>query len=268
MRSKIIFLAVAALFLSWNLAQAQNFTKQERKVQSFDAIQINGSADVFLTQGSHQSVVVETEARNQDKIITEVSGSTLIIKSKPYSNFITKRLRVYVETPNIQNLAVFGSGDFHVPSITSEHLTLIIKGSGDIDAGNLQVSTLTAKILGSGDLTFSGKAADMQLSVHGSGDTRINALECDKADFQVQGSGDVIISGKANQVTVVLQGSGDFRGSQFEVSKATTSQLGSGDIHMGVINTLMLTIKGSGDFYLKGNPTVNSEIRGSGELHR
>lgn len=268
MRSKIIFLTMAAFFLFGNIVQAQSFTKQERKVQSFDAIQINGSADVYLTQGNNQSVAVETEALNQDNIITEVSGNTLVIKTKPYSNFFTKRLRVYVETPNIQSLAVYGSGDIHVPAVKSDHLTLIIKGSGDIDAGNLQVNDLTAQILGSGDLSFSGKVADMKLSVHGSGDTRIDALECDKANFLIQGSGDVIISGKADQANVVLQGSGDFKGSQFEVSKAITSQLGSGDIHMGVINSLMITIKGSGDFYLKGNPTVNSEIRGSGELHR
>lgn len=269
MRSKIIFLTIAVSFLFGSLLQAQNFTKQERKTAPFDAIQINCSADVYLTQGNNQSVVVETESNNQDRIITEVNGSTLVIKTQNWTNMFTKRLRVYVETPQIKSLVINGSGDIHVSSIRSEKLTIAIKGSGDVDAGSLQVDDLTASIMGSGDLNFSGKITTLKLSIRGSGDTRINNLESDKADFNVAGSGDILISGKANQATVWLQGSGDLKGSQFEVSKAVTNQLGSGDIHMNVSDALTMSIKGSGDFYLGGNPKmVNSEIRGSGELHR
>ncbi len=275
MRSKIIFLTIAASFLFGSLLQAQNFTKQERKTAPFDAIQINCSADVYLTQGNNQSVVVETESINQGRIVTQVSGSTLVIKIEDHTdwfshtNWSSKRLRVYVETPNIKSLAVNGSGDIHVSSIRGENLTIAIKGSGNVDAGMLHVDDLTASIMGSGDLGFAGNVTTLKLSIGGSGDTHINNLECDNANFHIQGSGDIIVSGKANHAIVVLQGSGDLKGSQFEVSKAVTSQLGSGDIHIGVIDTLTFTIRGSGDFYLRGNPKVlSSEIRGSGELHR
>ncbi|MBE0650135.1 MAG: DUF2807 domain-containing protein [Bacteroidales bacterium] len=269
MRSKIIFLSIAAFFLFGNVMQAQNFTKQERKTGPFSAIQINCSADVYLTQGNNQSVVVETENSNQDKIITEVDGNTLVIKTKPYTNLYTKRLRVYVETSQIKSLAVNGSGDIHTQSIRGDNLNIAIKGSGDVFAGELQLDQLQANIMGSGDLSFSGKVSGLKLNIRGSGDTRISNIESSNADFSIQGSGDVMISGKADQATIWLQGSGDFKGSDFTVSKAVTNQLGSGDVHMTVNDNLTLTIKGSGDFYLGGNPKViNSEIRGSGELHR
>ena len=269
MRSKIIFLTIITSFLFGSLLQAQNFTKQERKTAPFDAIHVNCSADVYLTQGNNQSVVVETENSNQDRIITEVNGSTLVIRTEHMTNIFTKRLRVYVETPQIKSLAINGSGDIHVSSIRGENLTIAIKGSGDIDAGSLQLDNLTANIMGSGDLNLSGKITTLKLSIRGSGDTRINNLESNEAHFIAQGSGDVLISGKANQATILLQGSGDLKGPLFFVSKAVVNQLGSGDIHMNVRDALTLTIKGSGDFYLGGNPKViNTNIRGSGELHR
>lgn len=269
MRTKVIFLSIAVLFLFGNTVLAQNFTKQERKTASFDGIRINCSADVYLTQGNNQSVVVETEDYNQDKILTQVEGNTLVITTKRFTNLHTKRLRVYVEIPQINSLEINGSGDIHASSIQGKNLMIAIKGSGDVLVGTLHLDDLTASIMGSGDLHFNGKINTMKLNVRGSGDTRISDLQCDKADMSIAGSGDIMISGKASQAVVWVQGSGDLKGSGFEVSKAVTNQIGSGDIHLYVSDSLTLTIKGSGDFYLGGNPkTVNSVIHGSGDLHR
>ena len=269
MRTKVIFLAIATLFLFGNSVMAQNFTKQERKTASFDEIRVNCSADVYLTQGNNQSVVVETEASNQDKILTQVEGNTLVITTKRYTNLHTRRLRVYVEIPQINGLTVNGSGDIHATSINGKNLTINIKGSGDVNVGKLHLDELMATIMGSGDLDFNGMVNTVKLGVRGSGDSRINGLQCDRADINVAGSGDILISGKASNAYVTMQGSGDLKGPNFEVSKAVTRQIGSGDIHMYVSDNLNLTIKGSGDFYLKGNPkVVNTIIRGSGNLHR
>lgn len=269
MRSKIIFLSMAAFFLFGNTLLAQDFTKQTRKTASFDAIRINCSADVYLTQGNNQSVVVETEKRNQDKILTRVQGNTLVITTKSYISFFTRRLRVYVEIPTIKSLEVNGSGNIHANSIQGNDLAIAIKGSGDVNVGALHFDGLTAHIVGSGDLSFSGQVSMLKLSITGSGDAHINNLHGNKADLKVAGSGDIFILGSASEAVVMLQGSGDLRGSQFTVSKAITNQLGSGDIHIHVNDDLSAIIKGSGDFYLGGNPkVVNSEIHGSGELHR
>lgn len=269
MRTKVIFLSIAALFFFGNTVMAQNFTKQMRKTASFDQIRINCSADVYLTQGNHQSVVVETESYNQDKIVTKVQGSTLIITTKRFTNLRTKRLRVYVEIPKIKGLEVNGSGDIYANAISGKNLTINIKGSGDVNVGTLHMDEVLATIMGSGDLNFNGKMSTLKLSVNGSGDSHLNNLQCDRAYFSIVGSGDVLISGKANTADVMIQGSGDLKGTDFEVSKAVTNQVGSGDIHMYVKDTLNLTIKGSGDFYLRGNPqTLNTIIHGSGDLHR
>lgn len=269
MRSKIIFLSVAAFFLFGNTLLAQNYTRQTRQTGSFDAIRINCSADVYLTQGNNRSVVVETEQRNQDKIITRVQGNTLVISTKSFVNFFTKRLRVYVEVPTINSLEINGSGDIHANSIQGNNLSISVRGSGDVFAGKLHEDGLKAYIAGSGDLSFSGQVSTLKLNVSGSGDSHIDNLQCNKSYLSVAGSGDIYISGSASEATVTLQGSGDFRGSQFTVSKAITNQMGSGDIHMHVTDNLDVTIKGSGDFYLKGNPKVlNTTIRGSGDLHK
>ncbi len=274
MRKKIIFLSVAVLFFFGNTVMAQNYTKQERKTASFDQIRVNCSADVYLTQGNNQSVVVETEASNQDKILTRVQGNTLVITTKNSSPFQwfhmhTKRLRVYVEIPQIKGLEINGSGDIHAHSINGKNLIISIKGSGDVIVGTLHMDAVQASIIGSGDLNFNGEMSTLKLNVRGSGDSRINNLQCDHADLSIAGSGDVLISGKASTANVMIQGSGDLRGTGFKVSKAITNQIGSGDIHMYVSDNLNLTIKGSGDFYLGGNPqTLNTVIHGSGDLHR
>ena len=269
MRTKIILLSMAVLFLFGNTAIAGNFTKQERKTASFNAIRIMCSADVYLTQGNNRSVTVETESYNQDKLLTEVQENTLVITTKRFTNIRTKRLRVYVETPNIKDLEIYGSGDIHASSIQGDNLKITIKGSGDVNVGKLHLDGLTASIMGSGDIIFNGRINSLKLDVRGSGDTRISDIACNKADLSLAGSGDIMISGKADQAVVWIRGSGDLKGSNFEVSKAVTNQIGSGDIHMYVSDNLNLSINGSGDFYLKGNPqTLNSSIHSSGDLHR
>jgi hypothetical protein len=54
--------------------------KQERKLGNFSKIEVSNAITLQLSQGNTQSVVVEANSADQDKIITEVSGDELIVR--------------------------------------------------------------------------------------------------------------------------------------------------------------------------------------------
>jgi hypothetical protein len=52
-----------------------NVIKQERKVSAFNAIEVSGAFDVYLSLGSAQSVIVEADENLMPLIRTAVSGN-------------------------------------------------------------------------------------------------------------------------------------------------------------------------------------------------
>ena len=59
-----------------------NVIREERKVSSFNGIEVSGAYDIKLIQGTANSVIIEADDNLMDLIRTEVRGSTLVIDNK------------------------------------------------------------------------------------------------------------------------------------------------------------------------------------------
>ncbi len=75
-------LLLIVLLLIANSLHTPSFAqeKQERKLGNFTKIGVSNAITLQLSQGDTQSVAVEANAADQDKIITEVSGDELIVR--------------------------------------------------------------------------------------------------------------------------------------------------------------------------------------------
>lgn len=207
-------------------------TTQDRHLSGFRAIDLAGSFDVYITQGSTESVKVEAPSDVIDRIITEVEDGVLKIHSKKDINwnwsFGNKKMVIYVTAKDLNSVGVTGSGDiFFKEGITTNSLKLRVTGSGDM-LGRVSVKTLECKISGSGDMKLSGRADESTVSIVGSGDFTARDLATVNTAVRVAGSGDAVVNA-SNKVEAAVSGSGDihYTGGAKNIS---STKAGSGDI--------------------------------------
>lgn len=210
---------------------------QDRHLTGFTAINAGGSFDVYITQGSTESVKVEAPADVMDKLITEVSGGVLKIytKNSNWGNFNWfggnhKKTVVYVTAKQLNGITESGSGDVYFKDgITTNSLKLRVSGSGDM----------------------------------------VGKIDAKDVEIGVSGSGDMKIAGRAVTSTVGVSGSGDFSGSGLVTTNTTVHVSGSGDASVNVSEKLDASVSGSGDVSYSGSArNVSASASGSGSVHK
>ena len=207
---------------------------QDRHLSGFHAIDVSGSFDVYITQGSSESVRVEAPSDMMTHIVTEVQDGVLKIHNQHESGWNWggwgnhKKIAVYVTATSLNQLGVTGSGDaYFKDGLTGNEIKIRVSGSGDV-YGKIEVKTLECSISGSGDIKLSGHAESSNVSVSGSGDYEAKGLATVNTAVHVSGSGDAGVNVSTN-LQASVSGSGDvsYTGGAKNVAK---SKSGSGDI--------------------------------------
>lgn len=206
-------------------AEATSSTGATRALDTFTAIQLDGSIDVVAKMGAPQTVTVIAADDVIPNVVTRVRGKTLHVHFKDdYST--SKRCRVEVTLKALNKVSVHGSGDFEGAGVDAEDLEVSVRGSGDIElSGNAR--SVDVEVHGSGDVKIHGKTEKLEASVHGSGDISLFGLESEEAEVDVMGSGDVKVS-VSKTLTASIHGSGDiiYKGA----AKVRQTVFGSGDV--------------------------------------
>ncbi|HZY36786.1 MAG TPA: head GIN domain-containing protein [Mucilaginibacter sp.] len=207
----------------------------DRHLSGFHAIDVAGSYDVYITQGTTESVKVEAPSDMMSHIKTDVDNGVLRIYNKN-DHFHWgdlwghhQKIRVYVVAKDLNAISVSGSGDASFrDGIRANSLKLNVSGSGDM-TGRVEAKTLESDISGSGDMKLSGHADNSTVSVVGSGDFTARSLTTMSTTVQVSGSGDAQIYA-SDKLDASVVGSGDvsYSGHPKSVHK---SKSGSGDIN-------------------------------------
>ncbi|WP_183563186.1 head GIN domain-containing protein [Mucilaginibacter sp. SP1R1] len=207
----------------------------DRHLSGFSSVEVSGSFDVFITQGSAESVKVTAPSEVIDRIITEVNDGVLKIYTKKGTDFnnlfggLHKKIAIYISAKSVNGIALAGSGDVYFKDgLRADSFKLKLSGSGDV-TGKLDVKSLESNLSGSGDIRLSGHADNLSVGVVGSGDFSAKELISNTAAVRIAGSGDVRIN--VNQkLDASVVGSGDiyYTGS---VKNINSSKAGSGEIH-------------------------------------
>lgn len=234
MKTKIFFLSFFLIGLL--IAQPVSAANEKRNVREFEGISLRVPGTLYLEQGNNQEVEIEANQSTLDEIITEVENGKLIIRFPTtrffWRNFNPGRIVIHVTVPEINSLAISGSGDIIAQDkIETRNLDLSISGSGDIKLDNLEAVNIKSSISGSGDINIEGGKTAENFTVNISGSGSVNAL-----DFS------------ANQVEIKIAG--------------------SGDTSIEAIEELEIRVAGSGDVYYRGNPDINSSVAGSGNIKK
>ena len=85
-------------------------------------------------------------------------------------------------------------------------------------------------------------------------------------DAQHDDVGDIVLSGSSAKEFVSLSGVGDYDGFDLITDSANVYLDGVGDIKVSVKDHLKVVAKGVGKVYYKGDPVVDANVSGTGEL--
>lgn len=237
MKNLILVFGLVALF-SYQ-AQAQNWwksgisgegpiVKRTLDLSSFNKVVLTNNANVYLRQGSSQSVEVEAQQNIIDNLVTEVSDGTWKIRfDDPVRR--SEGITVYITIPTLEAVRISGSG-------------------------NLK-----------GENTFTG-INELGVSISGSGNISLE-VEANIVDTHISGSGDIRLAGRTDKHGISISGSGDVEAYNLSSGACKVRISGSGDCEVEVQDDLEVRISGSGDVNYKGRPRISSRISGSGDIN-
>ena len=235
----ILAIVVAAMLLACSITinpaafsnpirSSGKIVTETRPVSGFSTIQLAGSGQMTLDQGPAESLTIEADENVLPHIITEVNGTTLVIRPEASFNVLSgQTIHYQVVVKDLNGLSSLGSADITTGPISSDHLTVTVAGSGNIQFGPLNGQDVNASILGSGDLKMFGKIVSQ---------------------------------------AVKILGSGSFNGGDLQSASANVNIAGSGDVTLWVTDSLSATILGSGNVLYYGSPALSSSTIGSGDL--
>jgi hypothetical protein len=202
--------------------------KETVEMSSISAVSLSIDANVVLTRGDSQSVLIEGQQNiiaNIEKYVTD-EGMWRI----GYYNSVTKHagVTIYITSPGIDFATVSGSGNIE----TTNHFP-----------GNAHVYL---KISGSGNIWFS--------------------TDADIVESGISGSGQIFVRGTAREHSINISGSGNVKAFELATDNTIVRVSGSGNSEVFVQDYLNATISGSGSVFYKGNPEIEANISGSGTI--
>ena len=175
-------------------------TSRDMQLSGFDAITVNGSADIDIIQGDSWSVIVTANEEVFQYLDYKVNGKEFVIETVDHVNIKAEKYEIVVTVPELVSMVVNGAsdadlkggytsdkdltievngaGDFDLVKVKVPSISFTVNGAGDIDVIDMDVDTVSVEVNGAGDIRLTGKANHGQLSVSGAGDIDASGLDC------------------------------------------------------------------------------------------
>jgi len=211
MSSLTKLLSAAALFVISNNSVAQSsaeikdttYAISSRPAEGFNSIRLQGPFNVYITQGSAESLRLDAPNEILSSIVTEVNSSVLKVHNKHDYWFHAatnwygekswwqthKRVSVYITVKNLRGISVSGSGTVYFNNgISADYLRLRVVGSGKME-GKVDAKTLRGRMSGSGHIKLAGNAGSSTVRISGSGNFSARDMVTLTSAVHVSGSG-------------------------------------------------------------------------------
>lgn len=222
----ICLLSTVTLSAQWGDNDA-NRIEEDRKVGSFDAINVGYGIDVHLYQSDKTSVAVKAKKEIMEHIITKVENGTLVIKVDNWKR-AKGRKDVTIHVPALEEISASGGSDVY-------------------GKGNWKMNDLEINLSGGSDL-------EMELTA--------NRIECNAS-----GGSDIDLTGSADKIDINCSGGSDVEAKKFTVKHCTVSASGGSDVEIHATESIDASASGASDITYKGNPSqVKVHSSGSSDI--
>jgi hypothetical protein len=213
-------------FISFG-ASAQKQVTTTRQASGFNAVNISGGIDLYITQGNSVSVKIDAAEDIQKYIRAEVHNGTLEIylESNNLFKWIRRNnnMKAYVTTPTLTRLHASGGSDVYSQNVWKiNELDMTATGGSDIKFEAVG-GKLDCKATGGSDLTLRGKVADLTLNASGGSDVNAKDLEAVKVNVSASGGSDINVH-VTTELKANANGGSDiyYRGNPVRISKESS----------------------------------------------
>jgi hypothetical protein len=237
MRNSILFLTFFAFIIYFSGCKKDNnddcivgngdLKQETRDVGNFNKINATGAFNISFSQTNSAQVDLFGDSNILPIISTTVSQGNLSITTLDDNCYSSQNMiEVTATSPQFDGITLEGAGKIEAHNITTDQLRFETNGSATIN------SSFTADLI----------------------------------TVTISGSGDAQLTGNAEHGGFEISGAGSIQASTLNVDICTITIEGAGDISIHVNNEMTVVINGSGNVYYTGDPDINSQINGTGQL--
>jgi hypothetical protein len=202
------------LILPVIISAAYAADSENRKLKTFDGVKVSGPIKLYVSEGSSEEAKVTAEGIELEKIVTEVTGNNLEVKSRSAALTGTDvDIRVYVTYTKLRELRCTAGAELQSKTvIRGDKLEVEVASSGSVDI-QVDVTILSSSVTSAGKLTASGRARDQESVINTGGIMHAFKLICDNAYVQIGTGGSAqIYATELIEGSVKSAGSLEFRG--------------------------------------------------------
>jgi hypothetical protein len=184
-----------------------NQRSEFRSASGFDQIASSGDFRIIVKPGDDYSVEVSAESNLLSFVETEVSGTTLKVRTRGIHSLVENNpVEVYITTPVLKGLSLSGAGMIKTGRFLCDDFKVALSGSGDIETA-VNADHVKANVSGSGTILLTGDARESEMVVSGSGKIKAYDLLHKNCDAVISGSGSMFVNA-SEAITARIAGSG------------------------------------------------------------
>ncbi|MDD1775383.1 MAG: DUF2807 domain-containing protein [Methanobacterium sp.] len=207
-------------------AGSGNVVNTTKNVSGFNQVILSGTGTLIITQGNNESLVIEAED-NVGSNITPIVNNNELILNQNNTPIPTKPVKYHLTVKDLNKIQIDGAGQIQSDNLNTNNLTININGASQGAMNNLNVVLLTVNINGAGKLNMAGTTANQTIKISGAGNYSAGNLTSKNAVINIDGGGNVVVR---------------------------------------VSDLLNVIINGAGDISYIGNPQINRQITGGGNI--
>lgn len=200
---------------------------QTKDVKGVNQVSLSGVGTVVLQQGNQETLTIEAEDNIVPHIQSKVDGNKLSISYDTNTPTPTKDVRYILTVKDMNSITISGAGKIQSTSFKTKTMTIAMDGAGN---GNMA------------------------------------GLDLEKLIVNISGAGKIIMAGKTTEQTVTIAGAGNYQAKDLESKTATITINGAGNGAVKVSDVLNAFVDGAGEIQYLGNPQVNKQISGAGNI--
>lgn len=192
---KTSVLSLFTLVISHTVVNAQN--SKAVGVKNFDGIVVSSGIDLYLNQGTSETLTIKGDEDLIKDVIVEQRGGEVTIKYKEGVNwgrlFKNQSIKVYVNYKNLKNLTASGGSDVYTQNtLKADVLHVRASGGSDVKLA-LACKDLSLTISGGSDADLTGSGENMNLTASGGSDVDAYGYVVNYAKVTVSGGSDANI---------------------------------------------------------------------------
>jgi hypothetical protein len=206
---------------------------ETREAQSFHAIEVSYPAEVFISQGTTESLEIEADDNLLPGLQTRVRNGTLEIFYKVEDGKAvrpTKPVKITIVVTDLDEVDFESAGTIEITGVETDLLRVNVSGAGDLKLEDIAVKDLSVNLSGAGSMSASGTTDNLDVNISGFGDFNGKDMESKNANVNISGAGGASVRAE-DQLDAQISGAGSI--TYYGSPEVTKQVSGVGGINRG-----------------------------------